>query len=359
MICENCKKEHDGTYGSGRFCSNKCARSFSTKKDNSKELKIIKCINCGNSFLINKRASLLCKCENCKKQTYKKCLICGSLYKDGYQCSNEFCQNKSIKQFQLLIKYYGFDKNKLGTSEVEIEFNRIRNLLYDLYWNKNMSGADIKKYFNYTKKRSIIQNTFKYLGIPIRNFKQSTSNAILNGKILYENNSNNYKHQKYITWNNKEVYLRSSYELDYAKQLDEQKIDYEVESLRIKYWDSQKQEYRIAIPDFYISKNNLIIEIKSSWTTNYQELKDKENEYKKQGYNYKLIFEHNEYNSIDDIDLVKYRINNNQIIRNRKYKQKDGYHWIYKDNIQLKCNKNEIDSYIKEGWIIGRLYNKK
>lgn len=32
MKCENCKKEHDGTYGSGRFCSATCARGFSTKE---------------------------------------------------------------------------------------------------------------------------------------------------------------------------------------------------------------------------------------------------------------------------------------------------------------------------------------
>jgi hypothetical protein len=31
MICENCSKNHNGSYGSGRFCSIKCARSFSTK----------------------------------------------------------------------------------------------------------------------------------------------------------------------------------------------------------------------------------------------------------------------------------------------------------------------------------------
>lgn len=31
MECENCKKEHDGTYGSGRFCTKECARGFSTK----------------------------------------------------------------------------------------------------------------------------------------------------------------------------------------------------------------------------------------------------------------------------------------------------------------------------------------
>ena len=30
--CENCKKKHSGEYGSGRFCSGKCARGFSTKE---------------------------------------------------------------------------------------------------------------------------------------------------------------------------------------------------------------------------------------------------------------------------------------------------------------------------------------
>ena len=29
--CENCNNTHSGTYGSGRFCNEKCARGFSTK----------------------------------------------------------------------------------------------------------------------------------------------------------------------------------------------------------------------------------------------------------------------------------------------------------------------------------------
>lgn len=33
MKCESCNVEHDGSYASGRFCSSKCARSFSTRKD--------------------------------------------------------------------------------------------------------------------------------------------------------------------------------------------------------------------------------------------------------------------------------------------------------------------------------------
>jgi len=30
-ICENCGKEHDGSYGSGRFCSKSCKMSFCGK----------------------------------------------------------------------------------------------------------------------------------------------------------------------------------------------------------------------------------------------------------------------------------------------------------------------------------------
>jgi hypothetical protein len=29
--CEKCRAEHYGEYGAGRFCSSKCARSFSTR----------------------------------------------------------------------------------------------------------------------------------------------------------------------------------------------------------------------------------------------------------------------------------------------------------------------------------------
>jgi 5-methylcytosine-specific restriction endonuclease McrA len=31
MKCENCNDQIDGSYGSGRFCNSKCAKSFSTK----------------------------------------------------------------------------------------------------------------------------------------------------------------------------------------------------------------------------------------------------------------------------------------------------------------------------------------
>ena len=43
MICERCQKEHDGTFGSGRFCSKQCAntRVFSEETKLSKKTKMI------------------------------------------------------------------------------------------------------------------------------------------------------------------------------------------------------------------------------------------------------------------------------------------------------------------------------
>ena len=69
-LCESCKIEHDSSYASGRFCSAKCSRSFSTrnkrKEINEKVSKtlnehfshIVKkieknCVICSNSFIVS------------------------------------------------------------------------------------------------------------------------------------------------------------------------------------------------------------------------------------------------------------------------------------------------------------------
>jgi len=85
MICEHCKNSHDGNYGSGRFCSSKCARSFSTSENRqeinkkiSNSLKRHKCVKGGLIRLCNygcgKKANYKLKngkwcCEN----SHNKC----------------------------------------------------------------------------------------------------------------------------------------------------------------------------------------------------------------------------------------------------------------------------------------------
>lgn len=69
-VCENCGKEHEGNYASGRFCSSKCARGFSTKAKR-KEIneKIRKpliqkiCLECKFKFSTKKRFQKFCSCS--------------------------------------------------------------------------------------------------------------------------------------------------------------------------------------------------------------------------------------------------------------------------------------------------------
>ena len=122
------------------------------------------------------------------------------------------------------------------------------------------------------------------MGIPVRSNSESVRLSILNGN---RDLPNCHKHKSgwHTSWNGKEVYLRSSYEKNYAEYLDKQHIDYDVECFRIKYYDTQQDRYRCAIPDFYLPKTNTIVEIKSSWTLDEQNMKDKFVSYIEQGYN--------------------------------------------------------------------------
>ena len=276
MICENCKKEHDGSYGSGRFCSKECARSYSSKQLKNTELKEAKCINCGKTIYINKRASLLkCKCDECKNKR---------------NISFRKVHNSHIKT---LIKYFGFDPNKDNDIDAEYEFNRIKDKLYRLYWIEHYSSREIANMFNYPNVGNITGKIFKYLNIDTKSVKQSTYENIKYNRTKFHFNSK-YHCGWHTTWNNKKVFLRSSYEFEYAKQLDENKIDYEVESLRIEYYDNEQKHNRIAIPDFYILSTNTIVEIKSNYTLNIQNMKDKKKAYKEAGYNFKLIVDNKE-----------------------------------------------------------------
>ena len=310
MICENCGKEHNGSYASGRFCCKECAKAFSSKHVN-KSPKEAKCISCGKIIYISRNASnKTCKCDKCKNQKtyyceeehkykhikYSICKICGRLKNENNECENDFCKYHNYQHFKSLIKYFGFDKTKLGTIEVENEFNRIRNILYDLYWNKNLSSTQLAEKFNYkSTPTNITQKFFKnYLNIPVKTVRYSVLENIMENRQTVIGCDPKYKFEWHTTWNNKEVFLRSSYETDYANELDKNKINYDVESLRIKYWNSRLNEYHCAIPDFYLPDTNTIVEIKSDYTLDIQEMKDKVKAYKDLGYNFKLILNHQE-----------------------------------------------------------------
>lgn len=101
-ICENCGKEHDGTYGSGRFCSSKCSKGFSTKakrKEINENVKntLIRKINGGDTFGYIRHKTLIEKmCPTCKNtfQPKKSTTI--------YCCVKCKTENKELKERQRL-----------------------------------------------------------------------------------------------------------------------------------------------------------------------------------------------------------------------------------------------------------------
>jgi ribosomal protein L37AE/L43A len=175
-FCENCGKEVFEKYGSGRFCSNECAKSFSTKakrKDINEKIKnaltkqphVKKCKNCGNEFTTKLKNKKYCSLK-CSRAYYKTLEYSEKLSK---ACSG---------------KCGGYREN---------------------------SGRG----------------------------KQGWYDSIYAGR----------------------VYLQSSWELAYAKYLDENNIKWQRNTKHFNYFDSNNKEH-YYVPDFYLEKDNLFIEIK-------------------------------------------------------------------------------------------------
>lgn len=74
--CENCDIEHDGTYGSGRFCSIKCSKGFSTKAKRKE---------------INEKIRLTLT----KEPLVKVCEKCGEAFNVKYSKRNQKCCSTS------------------------------------------------------------------------------------------------------------------------------------------------------------------------------------------------------------------------------------------------------------------------
>lgn len=304
-ICENCGKEHDGSYATGRFCSKKCARSFSTKNDTKGIKKISSCEGCGKNFEIGKRASIkkIHFCDVCKQEKEieknRYCKSCGQEKELCEKSRPDIC--KKYKSFPVMIKKMGFDERKIGTIGVYEEFERIKNILIEDYWDNKMSCSDINK-----KYSAYITDIMYVFNIQKRSVSQSVSNAYDQGKLdkfkLAKNSADNPKinyHLHYVqgwhtTWTGTQVFYRSSYELEYCKELDEKKIEYTMEKIRIFYWDSQLLKQRLAIPDFYIPGENLIVEVKAYYHHDPINIRDRVKSYREHGYNFKYILEHEE-----------------------------------------------------------------
>ena len=146
--------------------------------------------------------------------------------------------------------------------------------------------------------------------IKTRSLSSSQKNALLTGRNVLPTSEHEiklgFKQGWHITWEGKKIFYRSGAELKYAELLDEEKVSYDVESLRIVYYDTVKRCNRIAIPDFLLTKTNEIVEIKSKITFCKQNMIDKFKKYKELGYKPRLLYEGVMYNYREMKNIKEY-----------------------------------------------------
>jgi len=241
-------------------------------------------MRCNKEVTINAQASKII-CETCKELSrVKKCTICGE-----NNCKRKIC--KSIKNpiFQnKLINHFGLPVECIGTSKIFNELEKIKNILYDKYIIHKDSNTMLAEEYMLNSAANI-KDLLVFFDIPRRSISQGLRAAFKSGRAKICNAKNRYHAGWHTTWDGKRVFLRSSYELAYAKKLDKQKTLYEVEYLRIPYICSLGYE-KTYIPDFYLPQSNKIIEIKSTYTYGLDKnINLKIEESKRLGYLFELI----------------------------------------------------------------------
>lgn len=302
--CKYCSKEFISLKKENKkFCNKKCSINFlnENKIFDYQKIKLSKCVICKCDVEVKNNTNYTrIMCNKCKHEHNKKhCKYCGSEIKNNYK--RKVCDDCKIYSFNIpLYKKLNIyiEKNK----KLSFLNKKAVDILSYMYYDKKYSRLQICNMFNIDKKslyKFLIKNNFK-----LRTRSQSISNAIYQGRLKFGEINNQYKSGWHKTWENNNVYYRSSYELNYCKLLDNKRIRYIMENKRIRYWDSILNKERIAIPDFYLIDTNEIVEIKSNWTYDEQNMKDKIKSYKNNSYNVKLIIENDEYN-INPCSLIE------------------------------------------------------
>jgi hypothetical protein len=150
MKCEKCGKEHDGSFGSGRFCSRKCANSrIRTLEIKEKISKGVKRSEKFKGHMI----SLYGHCDFDKKNF---CPICGKqIKKDSNYCSkHKFSDEVKLKISQNLKGKTGGFRNYGGNGKSGIYKGFLCQSSWELAWliYQLDHGVNVKRnkdYFEY------------------------------------------------------------------------------------------------------------------------------------------------------------------------------------------------------------------
>lgn len=159
-LCEYCNKEHQGKYGSGRFCSQSCARA-SAGLNSKNKTKRVQCVKCGHSFEVKLRSSQNV-CYQCKQKQNTKtlyCNNCGIAFQYIIHRKNQiprFC-SKSCASSVSLKKWYKFanEEQKFHRSQNIIK-NRSIQLGGKTQWYQIQTSNGIVKVQGTYQKRTVL-----------------------------------------------------------------------------------------------------------------------------------------------------------------------------------------------------------
>ena len=300
QTCEVCGKEFNYDWRRSpvlernllpRFCSQVCSNTFSSQKTLGKTKTLI-CPVCNREFTTNIHTSPGSKCEDCSNYKKVKKENGSKVYqrKKDYK----FPRNTTIGKFERsgLYTQKSCSLVKLGFNfenpNLEEEYLKIQKLLITEY-EINLKSAD-----QIEKEYGLAQSTFTTKLLKSFNIEKREKSGIMSASIL--NNSaasyrTCYQSGHHTDWEGKDHFLRSSYEFDLAKKLDERQIHYESEAIRVRYFDTQNRVYKTGVPDFYLPDFNMIIETKGSYFYDNENLADRKVELNKLGFKFYVLLE--------------------------------------------------------------------
>jgi len=150
--CENCKQSHNGSYGSGRFCSTKCARGFSTKAKR-KEINEKVSLTLINSYTGINSAFYKANPNYTKKKLH--CPICNQVSEVHQSSNKKFCSRKCADRGRKTTPgglRYGSGRGKSGWYK-----NYWCDSSWELAWviyhlDHGIKFKRNKEFFNYTFK---------------------------------------------------------------------------------------------------------------------------------------------------------------------------------------------------------------
>lgn len=236
-ICEYCHCEHDGSFGSGRFCSRRCSARFNGSKSNKRgKLTGHRAYNHPSTSIMDEPK----KCQYCEKQ------ISGTRQK--YMNHVRWCEkNPKRKQYIEKLKYVR-DSTRKGVPS----------------WNKGLTketSPSIKRGAERLKKK---YNDGELKGSWIgRHHTEKTKERL---SELGRNNPYQRKCKKtlpYIRKDGSVVNLDSSYERYVAKFLDDNNVEW-IRPPALKWIDRNGKSHNY-FPDFYLPQIDIYLDPKNSY----------------------------------------------------------------------------------------------